>query len=127
MNADISSGARALQLGTLGFGGAGIGNLYRAMPDSQAAAIVEAAWDAGIRYFDTAPHYGLGLSERRLGSVLKGKPRQEFVVSTKVRDSMTNGPAKTGGPASRTAGSLPSRAWRGRMKSPPENSSFHPA
>lgn len=84
MNADLSSGAGALQLGRLGFGGAGIGNLYRAIPDSQATAVVEAAWDAGIRYFDTAPHYGLGLSERRLGSVLMGKPRQEFVVSTKV-------------------------------------------
>jgi D-threo-aldose 1-dehydrogenase len=84
MNTHISAGARALQLGRLGFGGAGIGNLYRAMPDSQASAIVEAAWDAGIRYFDTAPHYGLGLSERRLGSVLQGKPRQDFVVSTKV-------------------------------------------
>ena len=71
-------------LGALGFGGAGIGNLYRAMPDSTATATLEAAWDAGIRYFDTAPHYGLGLSERRMGSVLQGKPRQEFVVSTKV-------------------------------------------
>jgi D-threo-aldose 1-dehydrogenase len=83
MNARMP-GAGTLQLGRLGFGAAGIGNLYRSMPDSQAAAIVEAAWDAGIRYFDTAPHYGLGLSERRLGSVLRGKPRQEFVVSTKV-------------------------------------------
>jgi D-threo-aldose 1-dehydrogenase len=73
-----------LRLGALGFGGAGIGNLYRAMPDSRATATLEAAWDAGIRYFDTAPHYGLGLSERRLGGVLRGKPRHEFVVSTKV-------------------------------------------
>lgn len=71
-------------LGKLGFGAAGIANLYRALPESQATATVEAAWDAGIRYFDTAPHYGLGLSERRLGSVLRSKPRQEFVVSTKV-------------------------------------------
>jgi D-threo-aldose 1-dehydrogenase len=84
MNADFSSGVGALQLGRLGFGGAGIGNLYRAMPDYKATAVVEAAWDAGVRYFDTAPHYGLGLSERRLGSVLRDKPRQEFVVSTKV-------------------------------------------
>lgn len=73
-----------LNLGRLGFGGAGIGNLYRTVPDSQATVTVETAWDAGIRYFDTAPHYGLGLSERRLGSVLKGMPRQEFVLSTKV-------------------------------------------
>lgn len=72
------------QLGKLGFGAAGIGNLYRAMPDSRAAATVTAAWDSGVRYFDTAPHYGLGLSERRLGAVLGDKPRGEFTVSTKV-------------------------------------------
>lgn len=72
------------RLGQLGFGAAGIGNLYRAMPDARAAATVDAAWDAGIRYFDTAPHYGLGLSERRLGAVLREKPRSEFTVSTKV-------------------------------------------
>ncbi len=72
------------ELGRLGFGGAGIGNLYRAMDDDVAAATVDAAWDAGIRYFDTAPHYGLGLSERRLGAALAGKPRGEFVISTKV-------------------------------------------
>ena len=73
-----------LSLGRLGFGGAGIGNLYRAIPDGQALATVLAAWDAGIRYFDTAPHYGLGLSEQRLGAVLRDKPREEFVISTKV-------------------------------------------
>jgi D-threo-aldose 1-dehydrogenase len=72
------------ELGRLGFGAAGIGNLYRAMDDDVAAATVGAAWDAGIRYFDTAPHYGLGLSERRLGAVLATKPRDEFVISTKV-------------------------------------------
>ncbi|MDR6988186.1 D-threo-aldose 1-dehydrogenase [Paenarthrobacter nitroguajacolicus] len=73
-----------LHLGKLGFGGAGIGNLYRAIPDGEALAAVLAAWDAGIRYFDTAPHYGLGLSEQRLGAVLRDKPRDEFVISTKV-------------------------------------------
>ncbi|WP_235036389.1 aldo/keto reductase [Arthrobacter sp. 18067] len=73
-----------LSLGKLGFGAAGIGNLYRAIPDGEALATVLAAWDAGIRYFDTAPHYGLGLSEQRLGAVLRDKPRDEFVVSTKV-------------------------------------------
>ncbi|HKU34393.1 MAG TPA: aldo/keto reductase [Paenarthrobacter sp.] len=71
-------------LGKLGFGAAGIGNLYRAIPDGEALATVLAAWDAGIRYFDTAPHYGLGLSEQRLGAVLRDKPRDEFVISTKV-------------------------------------------
>ncbi|WP_284986646.1 aldo/keto reductase [Arthrobacter sp. fls2-241-R2A-172] len=73
-----------LNLGKLGFGGAGIGNLYRAIPDGEALATVLAAWDAGIRYFDTAPHYGLGLSEQRLGAVLRDKPRDDFVISTKV-------------------------------------------
>ncbi|WP_374110759.1 aldo/keto reductase [Paenarthrobacter sp. A20] len=73
-----------LNLGRLGFGAAGIGNLYRSIPDGEALATVLAAWDAGIRYFDTAPHYGLGLSEQRLGAVLRDKPRDEFVISTKV-------------------------------------------
>ncbi|WP_026547897.1 aldo/keto reductase [Paenarthrobacter nicotinovorans] len=73
-----------VSLGRLGFGAAGIGNLYRAVDDAAAQATVESAWDGGIRYFDTAPHYGLGLSERRLGLALRGKPRDEFLVSTKV-------------------------------------------
>jgi D-threo-aldose 1-dehydrogenase len=68
----------------LGFGAASIGNLYRSVPDEQAAQTVTAAWDAGVRYFDTAPHYGVGLSERRLGAVLAGYPREEYVLSTKV-------------------------------------------
>lgn len=80
----MSGALRDGRLGKLGLGAAGIGNLYRAMPDGQAAATVNAAWDAGVRYFDTAPHYGLGLSERRLGAVLREKPRSEFTVSTKV-------------------------------------------
>jgi len=72
------------KLGKLGFGGAGIGNLYRAIPDGEALATILAAWESGIRYFDTAPHYGLGLSEQRLGAVLRDKPREEFIISTKV-------------------------------------------
>ncbi|MFI9384076.1 aldo/keto reductase [Kutzneria sp. NPDC052558] len=68
----------------LGFGGAPIANLYTSVSDADARATVDAAWDAGVRYFDTAPHYGLGLSERRLGSSLASRPRSEFVVSTKV-------------------------------------------
>jgi D-threo-aldose 1-dehydrogenase len=54
------------------------------MTDQEASRTVEAAWDGGIRYFDTAPHYGLGLSERRLGEALRAHPRAEYVVSTKV-------------------------------------------
>jgi D-threo-aldose 1-dehydrogenase len=73
-----------LNLTELGFGGAQIGNLYRATTDEEAGEAVSAAWDAGIRYFDTAPHYGLGLSEQRLGRALWHHPRDEFVVSTKV-------------------------------------------
>lgn len=73
-----------MRLGPLGFGGAVIGNLYRALDDETAAAAVGAAWDAGIRYFDTAPFYGLGLSERRLGAALRQHPRDAFVVSSKV-------------------------------------------
>ncbi|MGO2541482.1 aldo/keto reductase [Specibacter sp. AOP5-B1-6] len=72
------------KLGRLGFGAAGLGNLYKAMNDDVAAATIAAGWDAGLRYFDTAPHYGLGLSERRVGAFLTTKPRDEFVISTKV-------------------------------------------
>ena len=68
----------------LGFGASVIGNLYRAIPDHDAADAVAAAWDAGIRYFDTAPHYGLGLSEQRLGAALRRYPRDEYVLSSKV-------------------------------------------
>lgn len=68
----------------LAFGAATVGNLYRELTDEQAHATLEAAWNAGIRHFDTAPHYGLGLSERRLGAFLQTKPRDEFVLSTKV-------------------------------------------
>jgi D-threo-aldose 1-dehydrogenase len=80
----------------LGFGAAPIGNLYSPVDDAIAAATVEAAWSGGVRYFDTAPHYGLGLSERRLGAVLAGKPRSQFVVSTKVGRLLVPNPAPTG-------------------------------
>lgn len=73
-----------LTLTEVGFGAACLGNLYSAISDEQSEACVEAAWAAGIRYFDTAPHYGLGLSERRLGRALAGRPREEFTLSTKV-------------------------------------------
>ncbi|MBT1668823.1 aldo/keto reductase [Curtobacterium flaccumfaciens pv. flaccumfaciens] len=73
-----------LDRGPFWFGGAGIGNLLRPVSDDDARATVDAAWDAGVRGFDTAPHYGLGLSERRLGAALAGRPRKDFLVSTKV-------------------------------------------
>ena len=68
----------------VGFGGASLGNLRRAITDDQSRAAVDRAWERGIRYYDTAPHYGLGLSERRLGVSLADYPRGEFVISTKV-------------------------------------------
>ena len=68
----------------LSFGAAGIGNLYAPVSDATAAAAVEAAWEAEIRCFDTAPHYGLGQSEQRLGAALREYPREAYVVSTKV-------------------------------------------
>lgn len=68
----------------LAFGGASLGNLYKETTEADAASAVQAAWKCGIRYFDTAPHYGLGLSERRLGRALAEYPRGDFVVSTKV-------------------------------------------
>lgn len=73
-----------IRLTALGLGAAPAGNLYQAMTDEDAHATFEAAWATGIRYFDTAPHYGLGLSERRLGAFLRTRPRDELVVSTKV-------------------------------------------
>ncbi|WP_199432346.1 aldo/keto reductase [Qaidamihabitans albus] len=86
----------AQRLGRLSFGGAGLGNLYEAISDEQARALLEAAWDCGIRYFDTAPHYGLGLSERRLGAFLADKPREEYVVSTKAGRLLVPAPETAG-------------------------------
>ena len=68
----------------LGLGASQFGNLNRTTTDEASAEAVDAAWNAGVRYFDTAPHYGLGLSERRLGAALRGRDRDEFVLSTKV-------------------------------------------
>ncbi len=74
-----------LALGDLAFGAASIGNLYRAVPDDQARDVVVKAWDAGIRYFDTAPHYGFGLSEKRLGAALAELDSEgTAIVSTKI-------------------------------------------
>jgi D-threo-aldose 1-dehydrogenase len=80
----VKVGRTSVDVTRLGFGGAPIGNLYSEVSDVEARGAVDAAWDAGIRYFDTAPHYGLGLSERRLGAALADRPRDEYVLSTKV-------------------------------------------
>jgi D-threo-aldose 1-dehydrogenase len=68
----------------LGFGGAPVGNLYRSISDDDAQDVLSEAWATGVRYFDTAPLYGLGLSERRMGRFLTGRHRDDFVISTKV-------------------------------------------
>lgn len=68
----------------LGFGTAPLGNLYRAVSDEDANATLDAAWATGCRYYDTAPLYGLGLSETRLNPFLRGKKRDDYVLSSKV-------------------------------------------
>lgn len=76
--------AAAFRLTRLGFGTAPLGNLYKEVCDGVARATLQAAWDIGFRYFDTAPQYGLGLSEQRLGACLPGFDASDRVVSTKV-------------------------------------------
>ncbi|HZZ34928.1 MAG TPA: aldo/keto reductase [Caulobacteraceae bacterium] len=77
-------GGRELPFTSLGFGGAPLGNYPKALGEAEAEATVEAAWAAGMRYFDTAPLYGLGLSEARMGAVLGSRRRGEYLISTKV-------------------------------------------
>jgi D-threo-aldose 1-dehydrogenase len=88
----IRAMARGLPLTELGLGVAQFGNLYRTTTDADSTAAVDAAWDSGIRYFDTAPHYGLGLAECRLGAALAYRPRDEFVVSSKVGRILESSP-----------------------------------
>jgi len=73
-----------LQFTELGFGSAPLGNLYRPMTEKEARATLEGAWATGCRYYDTAPLYGLGLAETRLNGFLRAKPRDSFVISTKI-------------------------------------------
>src|SRR5688572_13462627 len=75
---------KALLPGKLGFGTAPLGNMFREIPEKEALATVEAAWNDGIRYFDNAPFYGAGLAEIRMGEALAGRSRQDYVISTKV-------------------------------------------
>ncbi|GAA3244792.1 aldo/keto reductase [Dactylosporangium siamense] len=81
----------------LGLGCAQLGNLYHEIDDDRARATVDAAWDAGVRYFDTAPHYGLGLSERRLGEALRERRRDQYTISTKVGRLLVGDPSYAGG------------------------------
>jgi len=80
----VTPQGRPLNFTRLGFGGAPLGNMHRALSQVEAEATVQAAWDAGLRYFDTAPLYGHGLSEARIGQALAGAARSDFILSTKV-------------------------------------------
>ena len=73
-----------MKLTDMGFGSAPIGNFLRPISEDVANAMVQRAWDHGMRYFDTAPYYGHGLSEARLGHSLRWKARGDFVISSKV-------------------------------------------
>jgi D-threo-aldose 1-dehydrogenase len=89
-------GDNRVAVSELGFGGAAVGNLYAALDDESAHAVLDAAWAAGVRYYDTAPHYGLGLSERRIGQALGSRPRDQFAISTKVGRLLVRNPSPTG-------------------------------
>jgi D-threo-aldose 1-dehydrogenase len=77
-------GSSSVRVTALGLGTAQLGDLVEGMDQERATAIVDAAWEAGIRYFDTAPHYGVGLAETRLGIALRDRPRHEYVLGSKV-------------------------------------------
>ncbi len=111
-----------IDIPSLGFGGAPLGNMFREVGDADARATLEAAWDAGIRLYDTSPHYGAGLSERRFAEVLADKPRDDFVLCSKVgrllepadgrkmrRRSSTNCPSSGCSTIPPTAPAAPSR------------------
>src|SRR3954454_22896974 len=103
-----------LRVTELGLGGGPLGNLFHAVDEDTARATIAAAWDAGIRYFDTAPHYGLGLSERRFGAVLAGQPRDAYVLSTKVGRLLEPNPDRTGSDLDTRAFAVPDdqrRRW----------------
>ncbi len=80
----MSATSRYIPHGPLGMGGAPLGNLFDRVPEADAAATLQAAWDADVRHFDTAPHYGAGLSEHRMGAMLRQHDRNGFTLSTKI-------------------------------------------
>jgi len=90
----------ALLAGPLGFGTAPLGNMYRDIPEDEALATVDAAWDAGTRFFDTAPFYGAGLAEIRLGKALSKRPWDDYVLSSKVGRLILDEIEDPGGPRS---------------------------
>ncbi|MDT0266373.1 aldo/keto reductase [Streptomyces sp. DSM 44915] len=97
--ASVPLGRSGVSVSRIGLGTAPLGGLFTPVSDAAAAETLAAAWDAGVRYFDTAPHYGLGVAERRLGAFLADRPRAEVVVSTKVGRLLRPGhsPAGTDG------------------------------
>jgi D-threo-aldose 1-dehydrogenase len=84
LNGPAESGIRYRPRYRFGMGGTQMGNIFAPISDMQAQATLNAAWDGGVRHFDTSPFYGHGLSEHRLGTFLRGKTRDEYLVSTKV-------------------------------------------
>ncbi len=88
-------GRSTLKVTDMGFGAAPIGNFLKPIGEADSDAMVQHAWNAGMRYFDTAPYYGHGLSEARLGYSLRWKPRDEYVLSTKVGRVLKASPRKT--------------------------------
>jgi D-threo-aldose 1-dehydrogenase len=89
----VSRSGRPLDFSALGFGSAPLGNLYRAIDNAQALQTLQEAWIQGIRYYDTAPLYGYGLAEVRVGSFLREKPRDSYLLSTKVGRLLERCPA----------------------------------
>jgi len=87
----VQLGPSSISVTRLGLGCAPLGNLYTAIEEPQARATVDAAWATGIRWFDTAPLYGHGLSERRVGAALRDRPRDEYVLATKVGRLLIHG------------------------------------
>ena len=77
-------GKTKLEVTTLGLGGAPMGGFRATIPETEAVALTDAGYEAGIRYFDTSPHYGYGRSELRMGAALRERPRDSFVLSTKI-------------------------------------------
>jgi D-threo-aldose 1-dehydrogenase len=84
VHANRKVGATALELPVLGFGSAHLGEMYSLVDEAQSRATLEAAWDGGVRFFDTAPWYGRGLSEHRIGGFLRTKPKSQYRITTKV-------------------------------------------
>src|SRR5262245_16022990 len=85
----VTRAGRELTFTALGFGSAPLGNYLRPLSEAECDQTLATAWDAGLRYFDTAPLYGLGLSEMRVGRMLAQRPRNKFVLSTKVGRLLT--------------------------------------